>query len=77
MNSTIGRSPIMAAPMLRPAKPDSEMGVSMIRLGPNWSSIPWDTLYAPSYSATSSPMRYTDSSRSISSVIAARRASRN
>ena len=34
----------MAAPMPSPAKPFSEIGVSMMRLGPNWSSIPWLTL---------------------------------
>src|SRR4051812_41782404 len=77
MNSTIGRSPVMAAPMPMPEKPASEIGVSITRRGPNLSSIPSETLYAPLYWPTSSPMRKTFSSRSISSVIAWRRASRN
>ena len=44
MNSTIGRSPTIAAPMPIPQKPSSEIGVSMIRRGPNLASIPWLTL---------------------------------
>ena len=44
MNSTIGRRPISAAPMPSPAKPFSEIGVSMIRFGPNCSSMPCETL---------------------------------
>ncbi len=44
MNSMIGRSPIMADPTPRPEKPASLIGVSIIRRGPNWSSIPSDTL---------------------------------
>ncbi len=44
MNSMIGRRPAMAAPMPSPAKPVSEMGVSMTRRGPNSSSMPWLTL---------------------------------
>ena len=59
MNSTMGRSPPMAAAMAMPVKPFSLMGVSMTRLGPNSSSMPWLTLYAPLYSATSSPSRKT------------------
>src|SRR3954471_4213561 len=77
MNSMIGRSPAVAAPTPSPEKAASLIGVSNTRRGPNLSSIPSDTLYAPLYSATSSPMRNTFSSRSISSVMAARRASRN
>jgi hypothetical protein len=77
MNSTIGRRPIVAAPTASPEKAASEIGVSMTRSGPNWSSIPLDTLYAPLYWATSSPHRNTLGSRSISSVMAARRASRS
>ena len=41
MNSMIGRSPTIAAPMPSPAKPASAMGVSITRLGPNFSSNPW------------------------------------
>ena len=44
MNSTIGRSPAIAAPTPRPAKPYSVIGVSMTRLAPNSSSRPWLTL---------------------------------
>ena len=77
MNSTIGRSPIMAAAIDMPAKPFSLIGVSMMRSSPNSSSMPWETLYAPLYCATSSPSRYTRLSRRISSLIASRSASRN
>ena len=37
MNSMIGRSPIIAAPMPTPAKPHSAMGVSITRFSPNFS----------------------------------------
>ena len=37
----------MAAPIARPAKPASAMGVSTTRSGPNSSSSPRVTLYAP------------------------------
>ena len=76
MNSMTGRSPLMAAPMPMPVKPSSAIGVSITRFGPNSSSIPWLTLYAPLYSATSSPIRNTLGSRRISSERASRRASR-
>src|SRR6516162_7924822 len=76
MNSTIGRSPAKPAPIPRPAKPCSVIGVSITRRGPNSCSRPWLTLYAPWYSATSSPSRNTVSSRRISSAIASRNASR-
>src|SRR5260221_414758 len=72
--SMIGRSPAIAAPTPSPEKPASLIGVSITRCGPNRSSIPLDTLYAPLYSATSSPMRKTDGSRSISSTMASRSA---
>ena len=41
MDSMIGRSPVMAAPIPSPAKPVSAIGVSMTRLGPNFSRRPW------------------------------------
>ena len=44
MNSMIGRNPTMAAPTPRPANPFSEIGVSIIRLGPKRSSKPCETL---------------------------------
>ena len=44
MNSMIGRSPAIAAPMPMPANPSSEIGVSITRRGPNRLSIPWLTL---------------------------------
>ena len=47
----------MADPTPIPENPLSAIGVSMIRLGPNSSNIPLEALYAPLYSATSSPMR--------------------
>src|SRR5216683_1917749 len=67
MNSTIGRRPAIAAPTPKPANPSSVIGVSMTRFGPNSSSNPRVTLYAPWYSATSSPMRNTSPSRANSS----------
>jgi hypothetical protein len=47
MNSITGRSPTIAAPTPRPAKPSSVIGVSTTRSSPNRSSSPFDTLYAP------------------------------
>lgn len=67
----------MAAPIPRPAKPFSEIGVSMTRRGPNSSSMPRLTLYAPLYSATSSPMRKILGSSRMAWVMASRSASRN
>ena len=77
MNSTMGRSPFMAAPTAMPVKPNSAIGVSITRFSPNSASMPLLTLYAPSYSATSSPRRKTFGSRRISSDIASFSASRN
>src|SRR5687767_5493224 len=76
MNSITGRSPAIAAPTPSPAKPSSVIGVSTTRISPNSSSMPFDTLYAPLYSPTSSPIRKTLGSRSISSDIAWLSASR-
>ena len=70
INSTIGRKPFIAAPTAIPAKPSSEIGVSIIRFDENSSSMPLDALYAPLYSATSSPMRIISSFSRISSLIA-------
>lgn len=55
----------------RPPLLASVMGVSRTRLGPYFCSRPRVILYAPWYSATSSPMMNTLSSRAISSSIAA------
>jgi pyruvate dehydrogenase E1 component beta subunit len=44
MNSIIGRKPFMAEPIPIPAKPNSEIGVSITLLAPNSSSMPWLTL---------------------------------
>src|SRR5580704_930104 len=76
INSTIGLSPASAVPTPRPVKPSSVIGVSMTRRAPNSCSSPCVTLYAPWYSATSSPMTNTSGSRRISSAIASRNASR-
>ncbi len=75
MNSQIGFNPAIAAPIARPVNPCSEIGVSKTLLDPNLSKSPWVTLYAPSYSATSSPNKKTSSSNSISSAMALLRAS--
>ena len=67
----------MAAPVDIPAKPSSAIGVSMTRLAPNSSNIPFEALYAPLYSATSSPIKKIFSSRRISSLMASQMASLN
>ena len=77
INSTMGRKPFIAAPTAIPVKPSSAIGVSMILFSPNSASIPLLTLYAPLYSATSSPIRNTFSSLRISSFKASRSASLN
>ena len=41
---TTGRSPNIAEPTPTPVKPDSQIGVSMMRLSPNSFSSPWVTL---------------------------------
>ena len=55
INSTTGRSPIMAAPTAVPQMHASEMGALKTRARPNISSRPLESLKAPPYSATSSP----------------------
>ena len=69
MYSTMGRMPAAAAPMPRPVKPASEMGVSRTRSGPKTSSRPRVTPNTPPppHTAMSSPMMKTVGSRSISS----------
>ena len=67
MISTTGRSPAIAAPTPMPTIVFSEIGVSRTRFSPNSSSSPAVTLKAPWNTPTSSPMRKTDSSASISS----------
>jgi hypothetical protein len=47
ITSTMGRSPLRAAPMPMPTNPSSEIGVSRMRSGPNSSSSPFDTAYVP------------------------------
>ena len=44
MNSQIGLSPAMAAPIAKPVKPCSEMGVSKTLFFPNLSNKPCVTL---------------------------------
>src|SRR3954471_17368044 len=77
MMSTIGRMPVIAAPTPMPAKPGSEIGVSMMRPVPNSSTRPFSTLNVVPASATSSPIRTMRWSRRISSAIASRIASPN
>ncbi len=42
--SATGRMPIRAAPMAAPTMADSEIGVSITRIGPKRSSIPFGNL---------------------------------
>src|SRR5262249_19986178 len=72
MMSTTGRMPVIAAPTPRPAMPGSEIGESMMRLGPNSSTKPESTLNGVPASATSSPMMNTQGSRRSSSARASR-----
>ena len=76
MSSAMGRSPVIAAPMATPTIASSEMGVSRTRSGPNRSSRPTVALKTPPAAATSSPMKYTVGSRSISWAIPSATASR-
>ena len=75
-NSTTGRSPMSAAPQASPVKPDSAIGLSMTRRGPNRSRKPLVTLNAPPNWPTSSPIRNTSGSASISLASPAAIASR-
>ncbi len=74
--SAMGRIPINAAPEAAPMMAISEIGVSITRSGPKRSMRPALVLKAPPYAPTSSPMRKTRSSRSISSRMAWLMASR-
>ena len=47
ISSAIGRSPWAAAPIAAPMKPASEIGVSIMRSGPNRSSSPLVALKMP------------------------------
>ena len=47
MISTMGMNPARAAPTPAPTMPDSEMGVSRTRSGPNSSSRPRVQAYEP------------------------------
>ena len=66
----------MAAPIAAPMIASSEIGVSRTRLGPKRSKSPVVVLNTPPAAATSSPMKYTRSSRSISWASARATASR-
>src|SRR5487761_2166522 len=72
MMSTTGRMPVIAAPTPMPVMPASEMGESMMRLGPNSSTRPLRTLKGVPASAISSPMMNTVGSRRSSSASASR-----
>src|SRR6266852_1920900 len=70
--STIGRSPVIAAPTASPVKPASEIGVSRTRSFPNSSTRPDSTLKGVPASPTSSPRMQTVGSQRISSARASR-----
>src|SRR6266852_1443753 len=72
MMSTMGRSPVIAAPTASPVNPASEIGVSSTRSLPNSSTRPESTLKGAPASATSSPRMQTVGSRRISSASASR-----
>src|SRR5579864_6873716 len=73
--SATGIRPFRAAPIATPTIPDSASGVSRTRASPNFAYSPSVAPNTPPLRPTSSPMTRTRSSRSISSVIAARTAS--
>ncbi len=78
MISMIGRSPVTAAPNAAPVIASSEIGVSNTREAPICSWTPGVTANTPPCSAAmSSPKNTTEASRSISSMIASRIATRN
>lgn len=62
MRSTTGRRPRAAAPTPRPTRAASEIGVSIMRRGPNSSSRLSNMRNTPPYPATSSPATKTFSS---------------
>ena len=68
--STIGQSPVIAAPAAAPEIAASEIGQSRTRSGPNSSNIPTEVPKSPPKTPTSSPIKRTFSSRRISSDIA-------
>jgi len=55
ISSAMGRIPSVAAPIARPMKAVSEIGVSMMRVGPYLSSSPRVEEKMPPYLPTSSP----------------------
>src|SRR5438034_146963 len=73
--SAIGISPFRAAPIATPTIADSASGVSSTRASPKRSYRPSVAPKTPPLRPTSSPSTRTRSSRSISSVMAARTAS--
>src|SRR6266852_9921118 len=73
--SAIGMRPLSAAPIAMPTMPDSARGISRTRASPNFAYSPSVAPKTPPLRPTSSPMTSTRSSRSISSVMAARTAS--
>src|SRR5712692_469788 len=73
--SAIGMSPLRAAPIATPTMADSASGVSRTRASPKRAYRPSVAPKTPPLRPTSSPRTRTRSSRSISSVIAARTAS--
>ena len=75
-SSTIGRSPIQAAPTAAPTKPSSAIGVSITRSGPNSSNSPLETPNGPPKWPTSSPIRNTRPSSRMASDMASWIASR-
>jgi hypothetical protein len=77
MISITGRIPVTAAPNAAPAMASSEIGVSKTRSWPWRSWRPGVVMNTPPASATSSPKKTTDGSRSISSSSASRIALRN
>jgi hypothetical protein len=70
MSSATGRRPVIAAPMTAPTIACSLIGVSRTRSGPNRSKSPSVSLKTPPAAPTSSPMKTTLGSRSISWAIA-------
>src|SRR5271166_1629536 len=69
-SSTMGRSPVSAAPTPAPTSAFSEIGVSNTRSSPNSSLSPAVSRKIPPKFATSSPYKMTERSRRISSAIA-------
>ncbi len=74
IRSTMGRSPVSAAPMPRPMIACSLIGVSTARRSPNSAWMPSNVWNTPPWAPTSSPAMNTSGSMAISILTASMKA---